>query len=154
MEGGISSGPTATIQAVKEDSGLSSRQTTFSEGGGRAGLTCPLHDAQSHQGGVSGTVSGGAYELHLKAMSGGKEDPAFDLKPLPDDLKYVYIDDKKIYPVIISSKLSGEEETKLLANRPFLGLSFHFARQPLLSKCLWVGTYPTIASSSTSYPSI
>ena len=43
-----------------------------------------------------------------------KEDPVFDLKPLPDDLKYVYIDDKKIYPVIISSKLSGEEETKLL----------------------------------------
>ena len=42
-----------------------------------------------------------------------KEDPVFDLKPLPNDLKYVYIDDKKIYPVIISSKLSGEEETKI-----------------------------------------
>jgi hypothetical protein len=39
-----------------------------------------------------------------------KEDPVFDLKPLPDDLKYAYIDDKKIYPVIISSKLSGKEE--------------------------------------------
>ena len=39
-----------------------------------------------------------------------KEDPVFDLKPLPDDLKYAYIDDKKIYPVIISSQLSGEEE--------------------------------------------
>jgi hypothetical protein len=25
-----------------------------------------------------------------------KEDPIFDLKPLPDDLKYAYIDDKKI----------------------------------------------------------
>jgi hypothetical protein len=37
-----------------------------------------------------------------------KEDPVFDLKPLPDDLKYAYIDDKKIYPVIISSKLSGK----------------------------------------------
>jgi hypothetical protein len=24
-----------------------------------------------------------------------KEDPIFDLKPLPDDLKYAYIDDKK-----------------------------------------------------------
>jgi hypothetical protein len=36
-----------------------------------------------------------------------KEDPVFDLKPLPDDLKYAYIDDKKIYLVIISSKLSG-----------------------------------------------
>jgi hypothetical protein len=43
-----------------------------------------------------------------------KEDPVFDLKPLPDDLKYAYIDDKKIYPIIISSKLSGKEEEWLL----------------------------------------
>jgi hypothetical protein len=33
---------------------------------------------------------------------------------LPHDLKYAYIDDKKIYPVIISSKLSGKEEERLL----------------------------------------
>ena len=45
-----------------------------------------------------------------------KEDPVFDLKPLPDDLKYVYIDDKKIYPIIISSKLLGEEEAKFAAS--------------------------------------
>ena len=50
----------------------------------------------------------------LGISSPPKEDPVFDLRPLPDDLKYVYIDDKKIYPVIISSKLSGEEESKLL----------------------------------------
>ena len=43
-----------------------------------------------------------------------KEDHVFDLKPLPDDLKYAYIDDKKIYHVIISSKLSGKEEGRLL----------------------------------------
>jgi hypothetical protein len=43
-----------------------------------------------------------------------KEDPIFELKPLPDDLKYAYIDDKKIYPVIISSKLSRKEEERLL----------------------------------------
>jgi hypothetical protein len=43
-----------------------------------------------------------------------KEDPIFDLKPLPDDLKYAYIDDKKIYPVIIGTKLSGMEEEILL----------------------------------------
>ena len=43
-----------------------------------------------------------------------KEDSVFDLKPLPDDLKYAYIDDKKIYPVIISSKFSGKEEERLL----------------------------------------
>jgi hypothetical protein len=43
-----------------------------------------------------------------------KEDPVFELKPLPDNLKYAYIDDTKIYPVIISSKLSGKEEERLL----------------------------------------
>jgi hypothetical protein len=43
-----------------------------------------------------------------------KEDPIFDSKPLADDLKYAYIDDKKIYPVIISSKLSGKEEERSL----------------------------------------
>ncbi|KAK1613699.1 hypothetical protein QYE76_019216, partial [Lolium multiflorum] len=43
-----------------------------------------------------------------------KEDLVFDLKPLPDDLKYAHIDDKKIYPVIISSKLSEIEEERLL----------------------------------------
>jgi hypothetical protein len=42
------------------------------------------------------------------------EDPVFDLKPLPDDLKYAYIDDKNIYPIIISAKLSGKEEERLL----------------------------------------
>ena len=43
-----------------------------------------------------------------------KEDLVFDLKPLPDNLKYAHIDDKKIYPVIISSKLSEQEEERLL----------------------------------------
>jgi hypothetical protein len=42
------------------------------------------------------------------------KDLVFDLKPLPDDLKYAYIDDKKIYPVSISYKLSGKEEERLL----------------------------------------
>ncbi|KAK1677898.1 hypothetical protein QYE76_038746 [Lolium multiflorum] len=43
-----------------------------------------------------------------------KEDPVFDLKPLPDNLKYAYINDKKTYPVIISAKLSDFEEERLL----------------------------------------
>jgi hypothetical protein len=51
-----------------------------------------------------------------------KGDPDFELKPLPDNLKYVYIDEKKIHPVIISANLSAEEESKLLdvlrAHRP------------------------------------
>ena len=38
----------------------------------------------------------------------------FDLKPLPDTLKYAYLDEKKIYPVIISANLSEHEEERLL----------------------------------------
>ena len=34
-----------------------------------------------------------------------KGDPVFELKPLPDTLKYAYLDEKKIYPVIISANL-------------------------------------------------
>ena len=43
-----------------------------------------------------------------------KGDPEFELKHLLDNLKYAYLDDKKIYPVIISANLSAEEEIKLL----------------------------------------
>ena len=32
-----------------------------------------------------------------------KGDPMFELKLLPDNLKYAYLDEKKIYPVIISA---------------------------------------------------
>ena len=42
-----------------------------------------------------------------------KGDPVFELKPLPDTLKYAYLDEKKIYPVI-SANLSEPEEKKLL----------------------------------------
>ena len=41
-------------------------------------------------------------------------DPVFELKPLPDTLKYAYLDEKKIYHVIISANLSEQEEEKLL----------------------------------------
>ena len=34
-----------------------------------------------------------------------KGDPVFELKQLPDTLKYAYLDEKKIYPVIISANL-------------------------------------------------
>ena len=43
-----------------------------------------------------------------------KGDPVFELKPLPDTLKYAYLDEKKIYPVIISANLSEQEEERLL----------------------------------------
>ena len=43
-----------------------------------------------------------------------KGDPIFELKALPDTLKYTYLDEKKIYHVIINSNLSGREEEQLL----------------------------------------
>ncbi|KAK1664546.1 hypothetical protein QYE76_052705, partial [Lolium multiflorum] len=52
-----------------------------------------------------------------------KEDPVFDLKPLPDNLKYAYIDDKKTYLVIISAKLSDFEEERCLEARAAFPLS-------------------------------
>ena len=42
----------------------------------------------------------------------------FDLKPLPDTLKYAYLDVKKIYHVIINANLSGFEEERLLETLP------------------------------------
>ena len=41
-------------------------------------------------------------------------DPVFELKQLPDTLKYAYLDEKKIYYVIISANLLEHEENKLL----------------------------------------
>ena len=43
-----------------------------------------------------------------------KGDPVFELKPLPDTLKYAYLDENKTYPVIITANLSEQEEEKLL----------------------------------------
>ena len=43
-----------------------------------------------------------------------KGDPVFELKPLPDTLNYAYLDEKKLYPVIISANLSEQEEGRLL----------------------------------------
>ena len=37
-----------------------------------------------------------------------KGDPVFELKQLPDTLKYAYLDGKKIYHVIISANLSED----------------------------------------------
>ena len=39
-----------------------------------------------------------------------KGDPVFELKPLPDTLKYAYLDEKKIYHVTISANFSEHEE--------------------------------------------
>ena len=46
-----------------------------------------------------------------------KGDPVFELKQLPDTLKYAYLDEKKIYPVIISANLLEQQEERLLKVR-------------------------------------
>ena len=42
-------------------------------------------------------------------------DPSIELKPLPSGLRYVFLDDNRETPVIISDKLSQEETQKLVA---------------------------------------
>ena len=41
--------------------------------------------------------------------------PTPELKPLPLNLKYAYLDDRKSFPVIISASLTDEQEEKLLS---------------------------------------
>ena len=51
----------------------------------------------------------------LKSQKGGgEESPPLELKTLPDNLKYRFLDDTNKFPVIISAKLSGDEEEELM----------------------------------------
>ena len=57
------------------------------------------------------------HNLHVEILGDPpppKGDPVFELKPLPDTLKYAYLDEKKIYPIIISANLLEHEEKRLL----------------------------------------
>ena len=57
------------------------------------------------------------HNLPIETLGGPpppKDDPVFELKQLPDTLKYAYIDENKIYHVIISANLSEHEEERLL----------------------------------------
>ena len=57
------------------------------------------------------------HNLPIETLGGPpppKGDPMFELKQLPDTLKYAYLDEKKIYPVIIIANLSEHEEERLL----------------------------------------
>src|SRR6266511_3554336 len=57
------------------------------------------------------------HNLPIETLGGHpppKGDPVFELKQLPDTLKYAYLDEKKIYPIIISANLSKHEEERLL----------------------------------------
>ena len=57
------------------------------------------------------------HNLPIETLGGPpppKGDLVFELKQWPDTLKYAYLDEKKIYHVIISDNLSEHEEKKLL----------------------------------------
>ena len=60
------------------------------------------------------------HKLPIETLGGPpppKRDHVFELKQLPDTLKYAYLDENKIYPVIISANLSKHEEERLLKIR-------------------------------------
>ena len=57
------------------------------------------------------------HNLPIETLGGPpppKGDPVFELKQLPDTLKYAYLDEKKIYPFIISATLLEHEEERSL----------------------------------------
>ena len=45
-----------------------------------------------------------------------KGDPVFVLKPLPDTLKYAYLYEKKIYPVIVTANLYRAGRREIIEN--------------------------------------
>ena len=49
-------------------------------------------------------------EFEEPERRGDEELPPLELKILPDNLKYRFLDNTNRFPVIISAKLSGEEE--------------------------------------------
>lgn len=54
-------------------------------------------------------------ELGIIEMTEQKKVPQLELKPLPEELKYAYIGEEHIYPVVISSTLTSNREGKLLS---------------------------------------
>ena len=57
------------------------------------------------------------YEVQDKkpSLSTTIQPPTPELKPLPSNLKYAYLDDSKSFPVIIYASLADELEEKLLS---------------------------------------
>jgi hypothetical protein len=78
---------------------------------------------------------------NLENIPPPKGDPSFELKPLPDYLKYAYLDEKNIYLVIISANLSAEEEMRLLdllrARRPAIGYSLDYLKGISPALCMY-----------------
>ena len=44
-----------------------------------------------------------------------EEAPELELKPLPEELKYAYLGEQQMYPVVISSQFTHDQEGKLLS---------------------------------------
>ena len=53
--------------------------------------------------------------LEKPSLSTTIQPSTLELKPLPSNLKYAYLDDSKSFPVIISASLTDEQEEKLLS---------------------------------------
>jgi len=52
--------------------------------------------------------------LYKKLLSSILQEPELELKPLPDNLKYVFIGDNNTLPVIIAKGLTSVHEKKLV----------------------------------------
>jgi hypothetical protein len=50
----------------------------------------------------------------IESIPSNVQPPKLDLKPLPFNLKYSFLEENETFPVIISSKLNAHQEGKLL----------------------------------------
>ncbi|GKF06627.1 hypothetical protein Tco_0037295, partial [Tanacetum coccineum] len=54
--------------------------------------------------------------IHYKIKTSLEEPPTnLELKPLPDNLEYVFLEEPSFLPVIISSQLSAQNKSKLIS---------------------------------------
>jgi hypothetical protein len=72
---------------------------------------------------------------------GDEKLPPPELKPLPKELKYRFLDDTNKYPVIISSKPTGEEEEQLMAVLKKFRKAFGYPRDDLKGIIPSIGTH-------------
>ncbi|XP_073120583.1 uncharacterized protein [Henckelia pumila] len=82
---------------------------------GREEMTAYLNDNQSWRKGGKLKLEDLVDQKDLVLQKPSLEEPpTVELKPLPNHLKYVFLDENENLPVIISSSLTDEMETKLL----------------------------------------
>ena len=54
------------------------------------------------------------YSIEERVLLSKKKPPKLELKPLPSHLKYSFLGSEETFPVIISSSLNLDQETKIL----------------------------------------